>query len=79
MENKNNISDLVNRYCHRVCNCDFLRFRAKPSLDADILDEIPEKTKIIVDEKYSNKVFYKVEYGGRVGYCVKTFVEKVNI
>lgn len=59
-----------------VYKCDFLRLRAKPSLEADILDKIPSGTKIFVDEKYVNKVFYKVKYNSKTGYCVKTFIEK---
>lgn len=63
---------------YTVYKCDFLRLRAKPSLEAEVLDEIPSNTKVFVDEKYSNKFFYKVKYNGKTGYCVKTFIEKQN-
>lgn len=73
----NDASDHELKHTFRVCNCSLLRLRAKPSLEADILDEILAGTVVAVDEKYTNKVFYRVNYNNRVGYCVKAFIEKI--
>lgn len=59
-------------------NCDFLNLRSQPSLASEIVDKIPEGSEVFIDEKYLNKYFYKVNYNNKLGYCVKTFINKVE-
>lgn len=58
-----------------VFNCNLLRLRAKPTLDADTLELIPYGAVVEIAGNYSNKIFYKVSYNGFDGYCVKTFLK----
>lgn len=59
-----------------VFNCNFLRLRAKPTLDSDTVKLIPYGAVVEIVGNYSNKIFYKVSYDGCDGYCVKTFLKK---
>lgn len=59
-----------------VFNCNFLRLRAKPTLDADTLELIPYGAVVEIASNYSNKIFYKVSYKDLEGYCVKIFLKK---
>lgn len=68
--------EINNKYV--VVDCDFLRLRNQPSLVSEIIDEIPVGSNVFVDEKYSNKYFYKVKYQNKLGYCVKIFIKKVE-
>ena len=63
---------------YTVVNCEILNLRNQPSLTSDIIDKIPEGTEVYIDEKYLNKYFYKVNYNNKLGYCVKTFISKVE-
>lgn len=59
-----------------VFNCNFLRLRAKPTLDAETVELIPCGAVVEITGNYSNKIFYKVTHGTNTGYCVKTFLKK---
>lgn len=59
-----------------VFNCNFLRLRAKPTLDSDTIELIPCGAIVEIAGNYSNKIFYKVIHGTNIGYCVKTFLKK---
>lgn len=61
-----------------VVDVDFLRFREKANLGSNVLDLIPSGTTVIVHKSYPNKLFYKVEHNGQVGYCVKTFIKLIE-
>ena len=68
--------EMSNRYI--IVNCNVLNLRNQPSLASEIIDKIPEGTEVYIDEKYFNKYFYKVNYNNKLGYCVKTFISKVE-
>lgn len=68
--------EMNNRYT--IVNCEVLNLRNQPSLASDIIDKIPEGAEVYIDEKYSNKYFYKVKYQNKLGYCVKIFIKKVE-
>lgn len=61
-----------------VFNCNFLRLRAKPTLDADTVELIPSGAVVEIAGNYSNKIFYKVSHDGRDGYCAKAFLKKAE-
>lgn len=63
---------------YTVVNCDFVNLRNQPSLVSEIIDKIPYGSEVSIDEEYFNKYFYKVDYNNKSGYCVKTFINKVE-
>ena len=58
-----------------VYGCKRLNIRELPSTTATIVSEISEGNEVMIDEKQSNALFYKVctEHGIE-GYCMKKFI-----
>ena len=65
-----------NRKFGKVDNCKKLNIRKLPSRDAEIVSELVEGSKVMIDEKESTALFYKIctEHGIE-GYCMKNFIK----
>ena len=65
-----------NRKFGKVDNCKKLNIRKLPSRDAEIVSELVEGSKVMIDEKESTELFYKIctEHGIE-GYCMKNFIK----
>lgn len=60
----------------RVVGCKKLNIRKLPSQDAKVLCELTERSEVMIDEKASTALFYKVcTESGIEGYCVKKFIK----
>ena len=60
----------------QVVGCKKLNVRKLPSQDAKILCELTERSEVMIDEKASTALFYKVcTESGIDGYCVKKFIK----
>lgn len=59
----------------KVYGCKRLNVREQPSPSAEIVSEITEGIEVMIDEKASNALFYKIctEHGIE-GYCMKKFI-----
>lgn len=60
----------------KVSNCKKLNIRKLPSRDAEIVSELIEGSEVMIDEKESTALFYKIctEHGIE-GYCMKDFIK----
>lgn len=60
----------------KISNCKKLNVRKLPSRDAEIVSELVEGSEIMIDEKESTALFYKIctEHGIE-GYCMKDFIK----
>ena len=60
----------------KVSNCKKLNIRKLPSRDAEIVSELIEGSEVMIDEKESTALFYKIctEHGIE-GYCMKNFIK----
>ena len=60
----------------KVSNCKKLNIRKLPSRDAEIVSELVEGSEVMIDEKESTALFYKIctEHGIE-GYCMKNFIK----
>ena len=60
----------------KVSNCKKLNIRKLPSRDAEIVSELIEGSEVMIDEKESTALFYKIctEHGIE-GYCMKQFIK----
>ena len=67
-----------NRKFGKVSNCKKLNIRKLPSRDAEIVSELIEGSEVMIDEKESTALFYKIctEHGIE-GYCMKNFIKAV--
>ena len=67
-----------NRKFGKVSNCKKLNVRKLPSRDAEIVSELIEGSEVMIDEKESTALFYKIctEHGIE-GYCMKNFIKVV--
>ena len=67
-----------NRKFGQVSGCKKLNVRKLPSRDAEIVSELVEGSKVMIDEKESTALFYKIctEHGIE-GYCMKDFIKVV--
>ena len=65
-----------NRKFGKVNNCKKLNIRKLPSRDAEIVSELVEGSEVMIDEKESTALFYKIctEHGIE-GYCMKNFIK----
>ena len=65
-----------NRKFGKVSNCKKLNIRKLPSRDAEIVSELIEGSEVMIDEKESTALFYKIctEHGIE-GYCMKNFIK----
>ena len=65
-----------NRKFGKVNNCEKLNIRKLPSRDAEIVSELIEGSEVMIDEKESTALFYKIctEHGIE-GYCMKNFIK----
>ena len=67
-----------NRKFGKVSNCKKLNIRKLPSRDAEIVSELIEGSEVMIDEKESTALFYKIctEHGIE-GFCMKQFIKVV--
>ena len=65
-----------NRKFGKVSNCKKLNIRKLPSRDAEIVSELIEGSEVMIDEKESTVLFYKIctEHGIE-GFCMKQFIK----
>ena len=65
-----------NRKFGKVNNCKKLNIRKLPSRDAEIVSELIEGSEVMIDEKESTALFYKIctEHGIE-GFCMKQFIK----
>ena len=65
-----------NRKFGKISNCKKLNVRKLPSRDAEIVSELVEGVEVMIDEKESTALFYKIctEHGIE-GYCMKNFIK----
>ena len=67
-----------NRKFGKVSNCKKLNIRKLPSRDAEIVSELIEGSEVMIDEKESTALFYKIcTEHGIDGYCMKNFIKVV--
>lgn len=60
----------------RIHGCKKLNVRRLPNRDAEVLIEVVEGARLMIDEKESTAVFYKVcTECGIEGYCMKQYVK----
>ena len=62
----------------KINNCKKLNVRKLPSRDAEISSELVEGSEVMIDEKESTALFYKIctEHGIE-GFCMKQFIKVV--
>ena len=67
-----------NRKFGKISNCKKLNIRKLPSRDAEIVSELIEGSEVMIDEKESTALFYKIctEHGIE-GFCMKDFIKVV--
>ena len=65
-----------NRKFGKISNCKKLNIRKLPSRDAEIVSELIEGSEVMIDEKESTALFYKIctEHGIE-GYCMNNFIK----
>ena len=64
-----------NRKFGKVNNCKKLNVRKLPSRDAEIVSELLEGSEVMIDEKESTALFYKIcTEHGIDGYCMKDYI-----
>ena len=64
-----------NRKFGQVSGCKKLNVRKLPSRDAEIVSELVEGSKVMIDEKESTALFYKIcTEHGIDGYCMKDYI-----
>lgn len=64
-----------NRKFGKVNNCNKLNIRKLPSRDAEIVSELVEGSEVMIDEKESTALFYKIcTEHGIDGYCMKDYI-----
>lgn len=64
-----------NRKFGKVNNCKKLNVRKLPSRDAEIVSELVEGVEVMIDEKESTALFYKIcTEHGIDGYCMKDYI-----
>ena len=64
-----------NRKFGKVSNCKRLNIRKLPSRDAEIVSELVEGSEVMIDEKESTALFYKIcTEHGIDGYCMKDYI-----
>ena len=64
-----------NRKFGKVSNCKKLNIRKLPSRDAEIVSELIEGSEVMIDEKESTALFYKIcTEHGIDGYCMKDYM-----
>ena len=64
-----------NRTFGKVNNCKKLNIRKLPSRDAEIVSELVEGSEVMIDEKESTALFYKIcTEHGIDGYCMKDYI-----
>ena len=65
-----------NRKFGKVSNCKKLNIRKLPSRDTEIVSELIEGSEVMIDEKESTALFYKIctEHGIE-GFCMKQFIK----
>ena len=64
-----------NRKFGKVSNCKKLNIRKLPSRDAEIVSELIEDSEVMIDEKESTALFYKIcTEHGIDGYCMKDYI-----
>ena len=70
------VAEPENRKFGKVSNCKKLNIRKLPSRDAEIVSELVEGSEVMIDEKESTALFYKIctEHGIE-GYCMKDFIK----
>ena len=62
----------------KVSNCKKLNIRKLPSRDAEIVSELIEGSEVMIDEKESTALFYKIcTEHGIDGYCMKDYITVV--
>ena len=67
-----------NRKFGKVNNCKKLNIRKLPSRDAEIVSELVEGSEVMIDEKESTALFYKIcTEHGIDGYCMKDYITVV--
>lgn len=54
-----------------------LNFRAAPKTDAKILDTIKNGFEVKIIKEIDGSDWYKIEYNGRTGFVMKTYIEKM--
>ena len=67
-----------NRKFGKVSNCKKLNIRKLPSRDAAVVSALIEGSEVMIDEKESTALFYKIctEHGIE-GFCMKDFIKVV--
>ena len=64
-----------NRKFGKISNCKKLNVRKLPSCDAEIVSELVEGSEVMIDEKESTALFYKIcTEHGIDGYCMKDYI-----
>ena len=64
-----------NRKFGKVSNCKKLNIRKLPSRDAEIVSELVDGSEVMIDEKESTALFYKIcTEHGIDGYCMKDYI-----
>jgi len=77
-ENKNSTPKKVIKHKGVIRNCKLLNIRKQSSLDSDILGVLNTESEFVINVKQSTNDFYKINYKGIDGYCLKKFVKLVN-
>ena len=64
-----------NRKFGKISNCKKLNVRKLPSRDAEIVSELVSGSEVMIDEKESTALFYKIcTEHGIDGYCMKDYI-----
>ena len=58
-----------------VINCDKLRLRERPSLEANVLALMPRDSKVTIISQY--REWFKVSFDNIEGYCLKAYIASI--
>ena len=59
----------------KICDCQKLNLREEPSMESNIVEVLDVNSLLLIDLASSTEEFFKVEFNGKFGYCVKKFVK----
>ena len=63
----------------KITGCKKLNVRKLPSRDSEIISKLVEGSEVMIDEKESTALFYKICTGhGIEGFCMKNFIKVLS-
>lgn len=60
-----------------IITAPLLNFRSAPNTNANIIDTIDHASQVKIIKEVDGSDWYKIEYAGRTGFVMKSYVEKM--